>query len=152
MKTKHISSGFTLLEVLMVIGILAILAGVVLTAVNPARQFKIARDSQRSANIATILNAVGQNMTDHAGNFVCEGQLVQLPDTMTEVGSDVGFDLAPCLVPDYISALPYDPGKETAFYVDETDYHTGYYIERDVEGRVAVFADGEIRQNMKAIR
>ena len=49
------SKGFTLLEVLMVISILAILAAVVLVAINPARQFKIARDSQRNANTNALL-------------------------------------------------------------------------------------------------
>ncbi len=136
----------------MVIGILAILAGVVLTAVNPARQFKVARDSQRNANIVTVLNAIGQNMTDHAGNFICEGVLAELPAAKEGMGSDAGFDIAPCLVPDYISALPYDPGKESAYYVDETDYETGYYISRDVEGRVTVYADGEIQPDLKTVR
>ena len=78
---KYKQKGFTLLEVLMVIGILAILASVVLVAINPARQFKIARDSQRNANITTILNAIGQNMTDHGGVFTCEGVVTQIPST-----------------------------------------------------------------------
>jgi prepilin-type N-terminal cleavage/methylation domain-containing protein len=142
--TKNTSTnGFTLLEVLMVIGILAILAGVVLTAVNPSRQFKAARDSQRTSNVATILNAIGQNMTDYAGNFVCEGQLKSVPEDFDIIGSDDGFDLAPCIVPDYISSLPYDPGKESAYYIDETDYNTGYMIKRDVEGRITIKADSE---------
>lgn len=135
--------GFTLLEVLMVIGILAILASVVLVAINPARQFKIARDSQRSANIATILNAVGQNMTDHGGVFTCEGVITQIPYTKTLI-SDSDFDLAPCIVPDYISTVPFDPSKNGASYVDETNYNTGYFIESDSEGRVKVSADGEL--------
>lgn len=145
--------GFTLLEVLMVIGILAILAGVVLVAVNPARQFKIARDSQRNANIMTLLNSVGQNMTDHAGNFVCEGQISTIPTEKTELSSDSGFDIAPCIVPDYISLLPYDPGKEDAYFVDETDYNTGYFISKDVEGRITFWADGEVGSTtLKATR
>ena len=69
---KEIKKGFTLIEVLVVIGILAILATVVLVAVNPARQFKIARDSQRTANVTAILNAIGQNMTDNRGLFSCK--------------------------------------------------------------------------------
>jgi type IV pilus assembly protein PilA len=145
-QNKHLQrkAGFTLLEVLMVIGILAILATIVLVAINPARQFKIARDSQRTANVTAILNAVGQNMADHSGAFVCEGQITSLPDSETLVANSGGFDLARCVVPDYISALPYDPVKENANYTDETFYNTGYFIAQDADGRVTVSADGEL--------
>lgn len=137
--------GFTLLEVLMVIGILAILAAVVLVAINPARQFKIARDTQRNSNISTILNAIGQNMTDHGGNFACEGVVTQIPTTKTEMSAEAsGFDIAKCIVPDYISVLPFDPSKDDAGYTNDTDYKTGYFIQADSEGRITIEADGEV--------
>ncbi len=143
-RSKNRCGGFTLLEVLMVIGILAILATIVLVAINPARQFKIARDSQRTANVTSILNAVGQNMADHSGAFVCEGQITELPSTAEVMESAGGFDIAKCVAPDYISALPYDPIKDNARYVDETLYNTGYTILADADGRVTVSADGEL--------
>lgn len=148
---KNKKTGFTLLEVLMVIGILAILAGVVLVAVNPARQFKIARDSQRNANVSAILNAIGQNMSDHAGNFACEGQLTEIPTTKSVIASDTGFDLAPCLVPDYISMLPFDPSRQGAYFTNETDYNTGYSIQTDSNGRVTVSAEGEVTGNLISV-
>jgi type IV pilus assembly protein PilA len=144
LKPARSRGGFTLLEVLMVIGILAILAGVVLVAINPARQFKIARDSQRNANISTILNAIGQNLTDHGGVFTCEGIITPVPTEKTLLSAVDGFDIAKCLVPDYISVLPFDPLKEGAHFNDELDYDTGYFIESDAEGRITIMADGEV--------
>lgn len=149
---SRLKGGFTLLEVLMVIGILAILAGVVLVAINPARQFKIARDSQRNANISTILNAIGQNLTDHGGVFACEGVITSVPVSKTQMSStDDDFDIARCLVPDYISVLPFDPSKDGAKFVDELDYNTGYFIESDAEGRITVSADGEVSSTTLAV-
>lgn len=145
--------GFTLLEVLMVIGILAILAAVVLVAINPARQFKIARDSQRNANISTILNAIGQNLTDHGGVFTCEGIITPVPTLKTKISaSDGDFDVAKCLVPDYVSILPFDPLKDGAHFNDELDYDTGYYIESDSEGRITISAEGELSSSTLSVR
>ena len=148
-KSKR-KSGFTLLEVLMVIGILAILAAVVLVAINPARQFKIARDSQRNANISTILNAIGQNLTDHGGVFTCEGVIKIIPTSKALIANS-GFDIASCLVPDYISVLPFDPSKEDSQYTNESNYNSGYYIQSDEEGRITISANGEVTNSVLSV-
>lgn len=56
--------GFTLLELLIVIGILAILAAVTVLVINPAQLLKRARDSQRMSDLATLQTAIGLYMTD----------------------------------------------------------------------------------------
>ncbi len=60
---KH---GFTLLELLIVIGILAILAAVVTVVLNPAELLKQARDSQRVSDLASLNSALGMYMADVA--------------------------------------------------------------------------------------
>lgn len=102
--------GFTLIEILVVIGVLAILTTIVLVAVNPGRQFAQARNTQRHANVAAILNAVSNRVVDHRGVF--EGSLWDtcdsLPTTTQQISSEA-HDLRKCLVPTYVPELPYDP-------------------------------------------
>ncbi len=154
---KSISKrAFTLIEVLVVIGIIAVLAAVVLVAVNPARQFKLARDSQRVSNVNALLNAVGQNISEHRGVFVCNGLTKELPQTPAVIKSGpesaVSVDLAPCLVPDYLSSLPFDPSLASASYVSTSSYNTGYEIFRDANGRVTASSTGELTATISVTR
>ena len=128
------------------IGIIGILATVVLVAVNPSRQFKQARDSQRVANINTILNALGQNIADHEGNLFCDGAIMPLVASgyIIRSGDTASFDIATCLTPDYIPKLPYDPKIDGAHYTNEDDYDTGYMLRVGEDGRLTVVARGEI--------
>ncbi len=150
MKIKQQKKGFTLIEILVVIGIIGILATVVLVAVNPARQFKQARDSQRVANVNTILNALGQNIADHEGNLFCDGAIRTLEVSAYQIRSGLGsFDIADCLVPDYLPKLPYDPKNETAHYENEDDYDTGYQLRVGENGRLTVVARSEINPDQE---
>lgn len=152
-KRKSIRRGFTLIEILVVIGIIAVLAAVVLVAINPARQFKLARDSQRVSNVNALLNSISQNIAEHRGVFYCGPNPLALPAVATVVKSDAGgFDLAPCAVPAYISTLPFDPSASGAHYTSATDYDTGYVISQDTEGRVTASATGEITPSISVTR
>lgn len=150
MKYKYsYKRGFTLLEVLIVIGILAVLAAAVLVAVNPTRQFKIARDTQRLANVNAIANAISQNMSEHKGVFTCENELL----STSSIISTAGADIAPCLVPEYISQLPVNPGVDGAEFVSVENYNTGYEVLRNpTTGRITVSAVGELEAVIKAER
>lgn len=144
--------GFTLIEILVVIGIIAVLAAVVLIAINPARQFKLARDSQRMSNVAAILNAVGQNIAENKGVFKCGGVVTAIPAVETVINSEDGFDVAPCLIPEYISSLPFDPSLAGAYFTDNTDYDTGYMIHQDTNSRITVGSTGEITPSISITR
>ena len=142
--------GFTLIEVLIVIGIIAILAGVVVVAINPARQFALARNSQRISNVNAILNAMGQNMADNKGMFTCASVPIA---TQTYIGSASGeINLYACIVPTYMPELPFDPGNPTAsvfgtlvpHITSATNYETGYKVSQDTSGRITVCAPGAV--------
>lgn len=152
------SKGFTLIEVLVVIGIIAVLAAVVLVAVNPARQFKLARDSQRVSNVNSILNAIHQNMAEHRGILVCSGATRDIPTSFTDVRSPLisetlyPGDIADCLVPDYISSLPFDPSASGSHFASSTDYDTHYEIARDANGRITASSTGELTPTISVTR
>jgi type IV pilus assembly protein PilA len=147
------NKGFTLIEILIVIGIIAVLATVVLVAVNPARQFKLARDAQRTSNVNAILNAIAQNVAEHKGIFTCSGTAIAIPSVATVVSSDSGgFDIASCVVPDYISSLPFDPTVTNARYISMSDYHTGYVVYQDSDGRITASSTGEITPSISVTR
>lgn len=69
MEHQRLSSkkeGFTLLELLIVIAILAILGAVVIFVLNPAETLRKTRDAQRLSDLATIKTAIGLYVTSVA--------------------------------------------------------------------------------------
>lgn len=141
MQKKYIEQrGFTLIEILVVMGIIAVLATIVLVAVNPARQFAQARDTERISNVNSLLNAVGERLADNRGVFEsgCAAGSIPTSTTMMKSGSG-GYDIYNCLVPNYLPSLPADP--ITGLFSTSTNYTTGYNIIKDaVTGRISISA------------
>jgi len=75
---SQIKKGFTLLELLIVIAILAVLGAMVIFLLNPAETLRKARDSQRISDLGTIKTALGLYLTnvaspdlDGSGALIC---------------------------------------------------------------------------------
>jgi len=141
--------GFTLIEILIVLGMLALLSTVVLVAVNPLRQFAQARNTQRESNVSAVLNAVGHRLADNRGIFESESGACStaLPESPTEISETGGYDLRRCLIPTYLPEIPFDPAEgdntctsDDCSGVDES-YSTEYTIAQNAStSRITVCA------------
>ncbi|GIW66677.1 MAG: hypothetical protein KatS3mg095_0575 [Candidatus Parcubacteria bacterium] len=134
------TQGFTLIEVLLVIGIIAILAGAIIVAVNPGRQLANTRNTQRTTDANSILNAITQNMTENQGKWSCTSSNYysqSLPDATVTIVIDAETNSSQinlsCLSPLYLSRVPVDPSLPS----DSTT--TGYrLIYNSSTGRIKI--------------
>lgn len=140
------SKGFTLLEILLVVAAIAILAGIVILALNPSKQLGDTRNAERRSDVNTLLNAVYQYAIDNNGNLPAaiddttgSSQVLGTSgsgcDTTCTATTTVASctDLTGTLIPDYIIAIPTDPSTGSAT-------NTDYYINKDANGRIEVGA------------
>lgn len=140
---KCFRKGFTLLEILLVVAAIAILAGIVIVAINPVKQMGETRNAQRHSDVTTILNAVYQYMIDSgeipsdisvsadcntfSTNEICKsGISTSLCSNFTDLNVLTKNQK-------YLVELPEDPSNTSS-------NGTGYYISSTADGRINVCA------------
>lgn len=133
---KSLQKGFTLIELLVVMGILAVLLGVVLVAINPARQIGQANNTKRQSDVAAILNAIGASAADNKG--VLPAGIPVAPAAAVDVGTTASICNA--IMPTYISAVPSDPTQNNGTAITNCTGApaTGYVVQQDANKRVTV--------------
>lgn len=132
--------GFTLLEILLVVAAIAILAGIVILAINPGKQLAETRNVQRRADVNTLLNAVYQYSIDTNGSLpttiaastcasVSTNEVCKTGGTCTGI-----IDLSVLTASEkYLVSIPTDPtGASTN--------GSGYRVTKSANGRVTVCA------------
>ena len=123
--------GFSLVEILVVVALIAILATITIVAINPAKNFADTRNTQRSADVSTILNAVTQ-YTSEQGHTIADLGTIPTCPAATEIGTGTGLvNLTTTLVDEYVVAIPMDPSEGTA-------EKTGYNICTTTSGRTVI--------------
>jgi prepilin-type N-terminal cleavage/methylation domain-containing protein len=133
--------GFTLLELLIVIGVLVILIGSLIAAINPARQFAKANNARRWSDVTSLLNAVSQNIIDNRGVWTCSDYPQITTSTSGHFISNTEANICNCLVPRYLPSLPQDPSVGNPLTTCPSIYNTGYKIFQDsTTGRITIFA------------
>lgn len=147
------SGGFTLIEILLAIGILAILATAVIIAINPARQFAEARDTQRWSDVNAIMNAIYQYSVGHKGQLPPNMPLDNDFQEICQTGQDSCgvYDLSELTVDSkYLTAIPIDPA--CAEGCPPGTFGTGYFITANTDGRIDIQARNAELGDVELIR
>lgn len=144
--TKTRRKGFTLIEILLVIGMIAVLATVVFVSLDPAKRFRDARNAKRQTDVQSILSAIQTSIIDTQGT---------MPAGITTVEKQLGTAVSGCAtatagcavagsgdcvnlsapLAKYLKTIPQDPSGGTAAL-------TKYSVAVDANGIVTVKSCG----------
>ena len=143
LKTKQ---GLTFIELLIVIGLIAVLTALVIFFAQPGERMLKARDDQREVHLSAIWLSVEKKIEQDGGRWILSENCDHIPtDAMTIIGSEPYYNLYACLLPeDYLREPLFDP--LFGYYNSLDDYNTLYTIWRNpVTGKISMRAGGETR-------
>ena len=157
------TKGFTLVELLVVLAIIAILVAVIFVALDPAARFAQARDAVRQNDVGEILSAVKLYQVDNGGDHLasidaltagsvymavngatmttgCDDTNLSCDTTVTNDTACV--NLAGLVTDGYLPSMPVSPAVEITWDDGSgaADEGSGYTISIDANGIVTVRA------------
>ncbi len=133
--------GFSIIEILLVVAAITILAGIVIVAINPGKQFMEIRNTQRVSDVNKILAAINHYMVDNDGVLPENLEEEELEICQTSASDCEGLlDLSVLTNNErYLVAIPVDPQKVRG------ENGAGYTVRVTENGRVVVsssYAEG----------
>ncbi len=112
---KGENSGFSMMEIMLVVVLLSVLIAGVIVAVNPADQFARARNTERIAHIREYHETISRKIAVEGLSWNCvSGPFPQEIDegepVFLEIGSGANqYNLCQCLVPVHMQSFSVDP-------------------------------------------
>ena len=110
---KSAKKGFTLLELLLVIAIIAILAGLIIFNLNPAQRLNDSNDAKVRSDVEAIASAMALYITDKQGRHTSLGDL----STARSVGNTLTKLRAEVVTGGYMSSLPKAPSGYSQYTI-----------------------------------
>ncbi len=148
-KIKKKNKGFTLLELLIVIAVLAVLAGVLFVALDPAARLQDSRNAKRWTDVSAILSAIKLDQVDNGGAYhanitaMTDNTYYQIGEATTGCNDTCSnpsitmqaacVDLLGLIDEGYLADVAIDPNA-TGKSADET----GYYLYKYDSGQISV--------------
>ena len=150
--SKSKTFGFTLIELIIVVAIIALLAAATFVAIDPAKRIGEAQNAQRWSDITAILSAIMTYIVDNNGNFptniTADGTFGIGSGGACDTGDGTAYDAcvattitaAACkdiktdLLETYLATIPVDPASGLNYD------NSGYYYMRSASGRITVGA------------
>ena len=137
--------GFTLIELIIVIAIIALLAAATFVAVDPAKRIGNANDAQRWEDVTAMVDAYYKYVVDNTGSYVTttdDGTTYWIatqetatsggascPGTSTAISDFINLD--GLVTGGYIVQLPDDP-------LGADNHSTDYYFYKDSSGAIII--------------
>jgi prepilin-type N-terminal cleavage/methylation domain-containing protein len=146
--------GFTLLEILIVIAIIAIVLAIVYATVDPFTRFRLARDARRWSDAENLLNAVKVSQVDNSGRYIsvieslptaavfmigtstnaCDSQDANC--FVIPASSTACVDLSQLITSGYIGNIPISPNGNGTW----NSGLSGYTLQKNVNGTIIIRA------------
>lgn len=155
LRVMRVKRAFTLVELLLTVGIISLLAVAVFVALNPSRRLLDTKNARRTTDVDTILSAIHQSIVDNRGTYPTGLSAGMVQRQLGTAAAGCATALAGCNVTDvacldlmavanpqdllpYLAAMPVDPDGTAVWPAGET----GYSVVVNSDGIVTVRACG----------